>query len=119
MRIFWFIAGCVSVIIGLIGAVLPLVPTVPLMILAAFCFARSSETLHQKLLEHPIFGPAIIDWRENGSISKRGKKIASFSILLLPLISYLLNVKTSVLIIQSLVLFAVLTFILTRPTSRR
>ena len=56
-------AGALSAGIGLIGIVVPLLPTTPLMILAAACFARSSPRLHDWLWNHRVFGPAIRDWR--------------------------------------------------------
>lgn len=75
-RQLYFLAGWISVGLGIVGAFLPLLPTVPFMILAAFCFARSSPRLEARLLNHPQFGPHIRHWRENGAISRRGKKAA-------------------------------------------
>ncbi|MGB0901076.1 YbaN family protein, partial [Halocynthiibacter sp.] len=69
MRTLWLIGGLLSFILGLIGAFLPLLPTVPLMLLATFCFSKSSERLHNWLINHPRFGPAIADWNDHGSIS--------------------------------------------------
>jgi uncharacterized membrane protein YbaN (DUF454 family) len=43
------------------------------MILAAFCFARSSPKLEARLLNHPKFGTHLVAWREKGAISRRGK----------------------------------------------
>lgn len=85
-RHLYLIAGFVSIGLGAIGAFLPLLPTVPFMILAAFCFARSSPRLETKLLDHPVFGPHIRRWRDRGAISRRGKQAAlaafAFSIVL-------------------------------------
>ena len=85
-RHLYLIAGFVSIGLGTIGAFLPLLPTVPFMILAAFCFARSSPRLEAKLLDHRHFGPHIRRWRERRAISRRGKQAAlagfAFSIIL-------------------------------------
>ena len=90
-RHLYLIAGFLSIGLGAIGAFLPLLPTVPFMILAAFCFARSSPRLEAKLLNHRQFGPHIRRWREHGAISRRGKVAAvaafGFSIALALILS--------------------------------
>src|SRR3546814_11599305 len=60
-------AGWASLGLGAIGAFLPLLPTVPFVILAAFCFARSSPRLEKWLLTHPHFGHHIVAWRDRKS----------------------------------------------------
>ena len=75
-RLLYLIAGFVSLGLGAIGAFLPLLPTVPFVILAAFCFARSSPRLEAKLLDHPHFGHHIRDWRDQRAISRKGKVAA-------------------------------------------
>lgn len=76
LRAFYFIGGIISLLLGGIGAVLPLLPTVPFLILAAFCFARSSPRLERRLLDDPRIGPHIRLWREKRAISRRGKRAA-------------------------------------------
>lgn len=75
-RIAFLMAGWLAVILGAIGAVLPLLPTVPFMILAAYCFARSNPALEAWLLRHPVVGPHILNWREHRAISRRAKRLA-------------------------------------------
>ncbi len=77
MRIFYLIGGWTALVLAGIGALLPLLPTVPLVILAAYCFARSSPRLEARLVDHPLFGPHIANWRAHGAISRRGKWAAS------------------------------------------
>ncbi len=101
--------------LGMIGIILPLLPTVPFLLLAAFCFARSSERLHAWMLEHPRLGPPIQDWQQSGAINPQAKKWATISIAAVFLLSLAVGVKTTVLIIQAVVLSAVLFFIWTRP----
>ena len=76
-RHFYLVAGWASLGLGAIGAFLPLLPTVPFVILAAFCFARSSPRLENWLLTHPHFGHHIVAWREKGAISRKGKIAAT------------------------------------------
>ena len=75
-RIFYLTLGLLSVALGTIGIFLPLLPTVPLMIFAAFCFARSSPELERRIVEHPALRPHISAWREQGAISSKGKGAA-------------------------------------------
>lgn len=73
MRRLYLAAGIVCVVLGAIGAVLPIVPTVPFLLLAAFCFARSNPAWEQKILDHPTWGPQVADWRERRAISRKAK----------------------------------------------
>jgi uncharacterized protein len=72
-RILLIIAGVLSLVLGVIGAFVPLLPTVPLVLLAAYCFGRSSERLHQWLLHHRYFGPIIDSFQAGKGIPKRVK----------------------------------------------
>ncbi|MEM8918207.1 MAG: YbaN family protein [Pseudomonadota bacterium] len=75
-RHLYLAAGFTALALGSIGIFLPLLPTVPFVMLAAFCFARSSPRLETWLVEHPYFGLHIRNWRHNRSITKRGKRAA-------------------------------------------
>ena len=90
VRSLYLIAGLVALALGAIGLFLPLLPTVPFIILAAFCFARSSQRLEAWLLAHPRYGPPIHAWRERGAISRRGKRAAYAAFALSILLSFLL-----------------------------
>lgn len=76
-RQFYLVGGWLSLGIGALGILLPLLPTVPFVILAAFCFARSSPRLEAWLLNHRHFGPHIVAWRAKGAISRKGKVAAT------------------------------------------
>lgn len=115
MRFIWAGLGLLCVGLGLVGVVVPLLPTVPFMLLAAFFFARSSERLHYWLLNHRVFGPMIVDWQNRGAINPRAKRYATLSILAVFGISLALGLKATVLAIQAVVLGGVLIFIWTRP----
>jgi uncharacterized protein len=75
-RPLWLTAGLVFVVLGFVGALLPLMPTTIFLILAAGCFARSSPRLEGWLLAHPRFGPTLRAWRERGAIGRKGKLLA-------------------------------------------
>ena len=101
--------------LGIVGAALPLLPTVPFLLLAAFCFARSSPRVHRWLVEHPKFGPPIADWRRSGAIRRKVKWYATVSILVGFSIPLMIGVRAEILAIQAVVLSAVALFIWTRP----
>lgn len=117
LRTLWMAAGWASFGLGLVGAVLPLMPTVPFMLLAAFCFARGSERAHAWLVGHPRFGPAIRDWSEHRAIGRDAKRWALVAIGMSFVMSLMLDVSWKVLAVQAVTLGAVTVFILTRPDS--
>ena len=76
-RIVYLIFGCLFVGLGFIGAFLPLLPTVPFLLLALWCFARSSQRFHDWLYHHPRFGPPLRDWDQHGVIPVRAKILST------------------------------------------
>lgn len=81
MRRLYLAAGLFCVGCGAIGAALPLIPTVPFLLLAAFCFARSNPAWERRILDHPTFGPQVRDWRERRAIPRRAKLLAIASLV--------------------------------------
>jgi uncharacterized membrane protein YbaN (DUF454 family) len=79
-RLAFLVLGWMFVGLGAIGAVLPVLPTTPFLLLAAVCFARSSPRFYDWLLRSRLFGPLIRNWRETGSIPRRPKAVAIFLI---------------------------------------
>ena len=73
IRYLYMFAGTVCVVTGVVGIVVPVLPTAPFILLAAACYARSSERLHQALLQHRYFGPMINDWQEHRAMAKKVK----------------------------------------------
>lgn len=76
LRGLFLAAGLSLTGIGLVGIVLPVLPTTPFLILAAACFARSSPALEAWLLDHPRLGPPLRVWRERGAIPLYAKLAA-------------------------------------------
>lgn len=75
-RTVYLVAGFMLVGLAVLGIFLPLLPTTPLLLLAAACFSRSSERWHQWLLNHRTFGPIIRSWHERRCIPRRAKMIS-------------------------------------------
>ena len=65
--------GCVSIVLGVIGIFLPLLPTTPFILLAAWCFSRSSPLFHNWLISHPKLGPIVKTWHNGGTIPAKVK----------------------------------------------
>ena len=76
VRPLFLAGGIISVALGAIGAALPIMPTVPFLLLAVFCFARSNPEWEQRILDHPHWGPQVLDWRERRAISRKSKIVA-------------------------------------------
>lgn len=115
MKLLWVTFGLLCVGLAFVGIVLPLLPTVPFLLLAAFCFARSSERLHNWLVTHPKLGPPILDWQTRGAITPKAKKLATLSVAVVFTLSLILGLKPFVLVIQAITLGCVMLFIWTRP----
>lgn len=114
-RLFWLVVGLLALLLGIAGIVLPLLPTTPFLLVAAFAFARSSSRLARWLDEHPHLGPPIHNWRRHGAISRRAKIAAMAVIIATPLVSIAMDVSQRILLVQLAVLTVVSIFILSRP----
>lgn len=115
MRPIWTIGGLVALGLGLAGIALPLVPTVPFLLLAAVCFARGSERLHDWLMAHPRLGPPIHNWRTSGAVSRRAKWSASLVMVLAMAIPAAMGVALWVTALQAAILGGVALFLWSRP----
>lgn len=76
-RLLWLAAGLLSLLAGIVGIFLPLLPTTPFVLLAAFCFSRGSARLEAWLVQHPRFGPMVAAWRRNRAVPLRAKQLAT------------------------------------------
>jgi len=76
LRAIWVFLGALSLLLGVIGIFLPVLPTTPFVLLAAACFARGSKRFHHWLLTHQRFGPLVSDWQRHHSIPLRAKCLA-------------------------------------------
>lgn len=76
VRALFFVAGVLSLGLAFAGVFLPVLPTTPLVLLAAACFARSYRPFHEWLIAHRLFGPLVREWHEHRSIPYRTKLFA-------------------------------------------
>jgi uncharacterized membrane protein YbaN (DUF454 family) len=114
-RLLWLTVGLIALAFGIAGVVLPLVPTTPFLLVAAFAFARSSPTLHHWLISHPHFGSLLRHWSEHGAISKRTKISAAAVMAGTLVLSVYLGASNLVFALQSTAMLGVGAFILSRP----
>lgn len=115
MRLVYLGIGWLGVILGAIGALLPVMPTVPFLIVAVWAFSRSSPHLRDKILHHPTFGPPIRAWRENGTIKRSVKYIATGAMAAGLCWSIFLGLPLYVIVLQATICTAVAIFIISRP----
>jgi uncharacterized membrane protein YbaN (DUF454 family) len=110
-------AGLLSVGLAIVGTVLPVIPTVPLVLLAGYFFSRSSERFDKWLVEHAVFGPIIRDWRAGLGFTIRAKVMAvlaisaSFSVTLIVVID-----STIGRVAMITLAVGVVAYIVSRPT---
>lgn len=78
-----WLAGTVSLGLGILGVVLPGLPTTPFVLLAATCYARASPRLHGWLRAHRLFGPMVRDWEAHRSLTRRTKRFAQGAMLVM------------------------------------
>lgn len=119
-RILLVMVGTLFVVVGLIGVVVPIMPTSPFLLVAAACYARSSDKLYNRLLDNPAFGPMIREWREEGTISNNAK----WSAILLILVSFTVSITFFIKmligkILMAFVGFVVILLMYRLPASRR
>jgi len=117
MRLMYFILGWVFFIIGAIGALLPVLPTTPFMLLALWAFSKSSDRFHDWLYSHRFFGPPLQQWQQHRVIPLAAK-IMAISMMSISFV-FLLVLKTTpvwaLISVGAVMLFAVW-FILRQPS---
>jgi hypothetical protein len=118
-RTFWSFVGVAAVALAIAGVVLPLLPTTPFLLIAAWAFGKSSPRLHGWLLGHPRFGPLINDWRRHGAIPRRAKYLALLLMGGALAGGWLAALPPWLLAVQGAVLLVVAAFLFSRPDAPR
>ncbi|HEU4535135.1 MAG TPA: YbaN family protein [Polyangiaceae bacterium] len=114
----WTLFAYLSLGLGIVGIVLPGLPTVPFVLLAAYCAARGSQRLHAKLLAHRQFGPMIRDWQANGAVSRRSKWLATTMMSICAVILFLTSPKLWAAAAGATTMAAVAVWLWLRPEPR-
>lgn len=104
--------GFISIVLGLVGIIVPLLPTTPFFILALACFARSSARFHKKLLTAPYIGPLLADWEADKRIDKlRKKQIMLFVVFSFTVSIFVLDERMYLQLMLICIMFILLFFI--------
>ena len=118
-RPLWTAFGGLALALAMLGVVLPILPTTPLVILAAFAFGKGSPRFAAMLEEHHFFGPIIAEWRANGAIAPRYKAMAVGMMGAVLALSVWMGFSGVVIGIQAVCIGAAAAFILSRPNGSR
>ena len=94
-RIVWFSFGFLSMVVGIIGIVIPGLPTTPLMILAAACFAKSSQKFYDWIINNRLFGEHVKNYREGKGIPKKSKPVILSTLWFFVLFAVLIAIPDS------------------------
>jgi len=113
--LFWKLLAIVFVALGAIGAFVPILPTVPFLIVAAAAASRGWPWLDRKLTLHPRYGPVIVRWRERGEIPRPAKVFATIGMLGGSAALWLVPVPDWLRLVVLLVMAGVGVWIWTRP----
>jgi uncharacterized membrane protein YbaN (DUF454 family) len=118
LRLLWNALGFFALSLGVVGIPLPILPTTPFIILAAYFFSKGSPRFHRWILQHKKFGKLVRHWEKYGSISMQSKALATILILLalsLPLYFMAENLsQTSKVVSVSLTAIG-WSYVMTRP----
>lgn len=115
MRYLLLVFAWLCVVLAIIGAILPGMPTTVFVLMAAWAAARSSPRFSHWLESHRLFGPMIRDWREGGYVSRRAKWSAGFTMALSVLILFVSSAPRIMVLAATSIMALVLIWLCLRP----
>lgn len=117
MKYFYLTFGWLFFITGVVGAFLPILPTTIFMILALWCFSKSSEKFHQWLYTHKTFGPPLQQWQQHKIIPAKAKLLAVVMIgFSMSYLYFYPVVRLELTAIIELIMLIVIIYILSKPS---
>lgn len=111
----WLVLAWIALALGVIGIVVPGLPTTPFVLLAAWAAARGSQRLHRWLEAHRVFGPMIRDWQAQGAVSRRAKRAAVLMMALCAAIFFLTAPRIWMAALGTAIMAIVAAWLWTRP----
>jgi uncharacterized membrane protein YbaN (DUF454 family) len=111
----YLLLAWVALALGIVGIVLPGLPTTPFVLLAAWAAARGSTRLHRWMRAHKVFGRMIRDWEAHGAVSRRAKWMATAMMAASAVIFFLTAPKLWMAITGTAIMAAVATWLWLRP----
>lgn len=119
MRAIWFVVAVASLVLGAVGVVVPVLPTTPFLLLAAYAATRSSTRLHTWLVEHRLFGPVITDWQANRTVSRRAKVTATVTMAASAVVLFVVGPTAWIALAVTALMATVATWLWLRPEPAR
>lgn len=107
------------VALAIAGVFLPLLPTVPFLLLAAWCATKGSKRLHKWIYTHPTFGQLLRDWDSEGAVSRKSKITAIVMLVISYSIIVIFSDKLWLKIAMALLFSGVSLFLITRPEPKK
>lgn len=115
----WWLLAYLSLGLGIIGIVVPGLPTVPFVLLSGFAAARGSRRLHRRLHAHAQFGPMLRDWQAYGAVSRRAKILAITMMTACATVLFLTAPRTWMAVTGTAIMAVVATWLWLRPQPPR
>ena len=115
LRWAWWLVAYLALGLGLVGIVVPGLPTVPFVLLSGYAAARGSQRLHRWLLGHRQFGPMIRDWQRFGAVSRRAKWFALASMTACALVMFATAPRPWMAVAGTAIMALVATWLWARP----